>query len=119
MEKVSRVAPVDDVQGNLPALEAVWSDLEGIDLDLLIVGSDVASGPMPAEVLDRLEAMGHCVRWVRGNADGVVVSAFDEGFPVADARSSEEPALRASSWAASWITSHHRDLMASFEEQVV
>jgi len=118
MEKVSRVAPVYDVQGNLPALEAVWSDLEGIDHDLLIVGSDVASGPMPVEVLDRLEAMGDCVRWVRGNADREVVLAFDEGSPAADARSSE-PALRASSWAASWIRSHHRDLMASFEEQVV
>jgi predicted phosphodiesterase len=118
MEKVSRVAAVYDVHGNLPALEAVSSDLEGINLDLLIAGGDVASGPMPAEVLDCLEAMGDCVRWVRGNADREVVSAFDEGSSAADTRSSE-PVWRASSWAASRIGSHHPDLMASFEEHVV
>jgi len=118
MEKVSRVAAVYDVHGNLPALEAVFSDLDGIDHDLLVVGGDVASGPMPAEVLDRLEAMGDGVCWVRGNADREVVSAYDEGSPAADTRFSD-PALRASLWAASRIGDHHRDLMASFEEQVV
>lgn len=118
MEQVSRVAAVYDVHGNLPALEAVLSDLEGVDHDLLIVGGDVASGPMPAEVLDHLEAMGDLVRWVRGNADREVVSAYDGGSPAADARSSD-PALEASGWAASRIGDHHRDLMASFEARVV
>jgi putative phosphoesterase len=118
MEKASRVAALYDVHGNLPALEAVLSDIEGLDLDLLVVGGDVASGPMPAEALDRLEAMGDRVRWVRGNADREVVSAYDGGHPAADDRSSD-PALRASSWAASRIGDHHRNLMASFEEQIL
>jgi Icc-related predicted phosphoesterase len=54
METTSRVAALYDVHGNLPALEAVLSDLEDIDYGLIVVGGDVASGPMPAEVLDRL-----------------------------------------------------------------
>jgi len=118
MEKASRVVAVYDVHGNLPALEAVLSDLNGIDRDLLVVGGDVASGPMLAEVLDRLEAMGEGVCWVCGNADREVVSAYDEGSPAADARFSD-PALRASWWSASRIGDHHSDLMASFEAQGV
>lgn len=117
MEKASRVAALYDVHGNLPALEAVLSDLENMDLDLLVVGGDVASGPMPADVLDRLEAMGDRVRWVRGNADRELVSAYDSGHATADAHSSD-PATRASSWTASRIGDNHRDLMTSFEEQI-
>ena len=58
MLKESRVAAIYDIHGNLPALEAVLSDLEPIEPGLLIVGGDVASGPMPAEVLDRLAGLG-------------------------------------------------------------
>jgi putative phosphoesterase len=118
MEKASRVAALYDVHGNLPALEAVLADIEGIDLDLVVVGGDVALGPMPADALDCLEAMGDRVRWVRGNADREVVSAYDRGSATEDARSSD-PALRASGWAASRIGDHHRDLMATFEKQVM
>jgi putative phosphoesterase len=118
MEKTSRVAALYDVHGNLPALEAVLSDLENIDHGLIVVGGDVASGPMPAEVLERLQAIDDRVRWVRGNADREVVSAYDRGSATDDTRSSD-PALRASGWSASRIGDHHRDLMASFEEQVL
>jgi putative phosphoesterase len=118
METTSRVAALYDVHGNLPALEAVLSDLEDIDHGLIVVGGDVASGPMPAEVLDRLQALDDSVRWVRGNADREVVSAYDRGSATEDARSSD-PALRASAWSASRIGDHHRDLMASFEEQIL
>jgi putative phosphoesterase len=118
MEKASRVAALYDVHGNLPALEAVLADIEGIDLDLVVVGGDVALGPMPADALDCLVAMGDRVRWVRGNADREVVSAYDRGSATEDARSSD-PALRTSGWAASRIGDHHRDLMATFEKQVM
>jgi len=118
METTSRVAALYDVHGNLPALEVVLSDLEDIDHGLIVVGGDVASGPMPAEVLDRLQALDDRVLWVRGNADREVVSDYDRGSATEDARSSE-PALRALGWSASRIGDHHRDLMASFEEQIL
>ena len=118
MEKTSSVAALYDVHGNLPALEAVLSDQEDIDHGLIVVGGDVSSGPMPAEVLDRLQAIDDRVRWVRGNADREVVSAYDRGSATEDARSSD-PALRASGWFSSRIRDHHRDLMASFEEQML
>lgn len=117
-ERATRVAALYDVHGNLSALETVLSDLQRVGPDLVVVGGDVASGPMPAEVLDRLGAMGDRVRWVRGNADREVVSAYDRGSSASDARSSD-PALRASGWAASRIGRRHHDLMASFEERIV
>ena len=54
---VSVVAALYDVHGNLPALEAVLADAAFARADAVVVGGDVASGPMPAEVLDRLAAL--------------------------------------------------------------
>jgi predicted phosphodiesterase len=91
MEKATRVAALYDVHGNLPALEAVLSDIEGVDVNLLVIGGDEASGPMPAEALDRLEAIGDRVRWVRGNADREIVSAR-RATPRSSCRSCRHPA---------------------------
>jgi predicted phosphodiesterase len=79
MQKGSRVAAIYDVHGNLPALEAVLADLESINPDLIVVGGDVVAGPMPAEVLDRLAALGENICFVRGNADREVVAVYDDG----------------------------------------
>jgi predicted phosphodiesterase len=117
MENVSRVAAVYDVHGNLPALEAVLADLGEFDYDLLVVGGDVASGPMPSGVLDRLAMIGDRVRWVCGNADREVVDAYDRGSQAADVRPSD-PALLAAAWTASRIGGRQRDLMASFQPRV-
>jgi predicted phosphodiesterase len=62
-----RVAALYDVHGNLPALDAVLAELE--EDWLVVVGGDVAAGPWPAEVVERLRALRDRVRWVRGNAD--------------------------------------------------
>ena len=64
-----RVAALYDVHGNLPALEAVLVEVERQRVDLVVVGGDVAWGPMPAETLDRLRAFGDRARFLRGNAD--------------------------------------------------
>ena len=117
-KKESRVAAIYDIHGNLPALEAVLSDLERVEPDLLIVGGDVASGPMPAEVLDRLAGLGDLVSFIRGNADREVISAYDTGPSEIEARTADA-ALRMSGWAAARLERRHRDLLASFSERVV
>jgi predicted phosphodiesterase len=65
-----RVAALYDIHGNLPALEAVLEEVEGVDA--VVVGGDVASGPMPRETLGALRSMGDRVHFVRGNADRVL-----------------------------------------------
>lgn len=116
--EASRVAAIYDVHGNLPALEAVLLDVEHAEPDLVVVGGDVAAGPMPVEVLDRLAESGDRVRWVCGNVDREVVSAYDGGRSEIEARMSD-PASMMGGWAASRIGESHRDLLASFPERLV
>ncbi len=118
MRKFSHVAAIYDIHGNLPALEAVLSDIERVGPDLIVVGGDVASGPMPAETLDRLTALGdNSVRFVRGNADREVTAAYDAGEQ--SAGGAGDPAKRSAAWAASRIDWRHRVLLVSFSERVV
>ena len=74
-----RVAALYDVHGNLPALEAVLGE---VDADAILVGGDVASGPFPRETLERLQAYGPRVHFVRGNADRVLdLAGANDGEP--------------------------------------
>ncbi|MBA2463328.1 MAG: metallophosphoesterase family protein [Actinobacteria bacterium] len=61
---MKRVAVLSDVHGNLPALEAVLAE---VDADAIVCCGDVSLGPMPAECLERLRALG--AHFVRGNCD--------------------------------------------------
>jgi putative phosphoesterase len=63
-----RVAALYDVHGNLPALEAVLAQLEREDVDAIVFGGDIASGPLPRETVELVRALPN-VRFVRGNAD--------------------------------------------------
>ena len=63
-----RVAVLNDVHGNLPALEAVLAELPSLEVDAVVCGGDVFAGPLPQECLDRLTGLGAV--FVRGNADG-------------------------------------------------
>jgi putative phosphoesterase len=76
--KVSSVAALYDVHGNLPALEAVLAELG--DADAIVVGGDVAAGPWPSETLERLCALGDRVHWLRGNADRELVESDRKGM---------------------------------------
>jgi putative phosphoesterase len=62
-----RVAALNDVHGNLPALDAVLAEVDRLALDAIVCGGDVVAGPCPRECLDRLRAAG--ALFVRGNAD--------------------------------------------------
>jgi predicted phosphodiesterase len=64
-----RVAALYDVHGNLPALDAVLRDVEREGVDVVVVGGDVAAGPMPVESLDRLRALGDGALFLAGNAE--------------------------------------------------
>jgi putative phosphoesterase len=118
VQKGARVAAIYDIHGNLPALEAVLAELESVDPDLIVVGGDVVAGPMPAEVLHRLVALGDSICFIRGNADREVVAAYDAG-PYADLIDVADPAERVAAYAASGSDREHRDLLASFAEHLI
>ncbi len=63
-----RLAVISDIHGNLTALEAVIADLRETSPDLILHGGDLpAGGARPAEIVDRMRALG----WngVLGNTD--------------------------------------------------
>jgi putative phosphoesterase len=66
---VRTVAALYDVHGNLPALNAVLVEIAELEPDLVVVGGDVALGPMPGETLERLFGVGRETRFIGGNAD--------------------------------------------------
>ena len=72
-----RVAVLNDIHGNLPALEAVLSEVEQAGVDTVVCGGDVVGGPFPADVLDRLLSLSDA-RFVRGNVDRLVVEGVGQ-----------------------------------------
>jgi predicted phosphodiesterase len=72
-----RVAALYDVEGNLPALDAVLAEVAREDVHVVVCGGDLVVGPSPAEVFDRLADVDD-VRYVRGNADRMVLHGTDE-----------------------------------------
>jgi predicted phosphodiesterase len=105
---VRSVAALYDIHGNLPALEAVLAELFDDPPDAVVVGGDVAAGPMPAEVLARLRELPWPVHWLRGNADRAVVMGYDGTIPpeVAD-----HPLFKGDAWAATFLTRAERDFL--------
>jgi predicted phosphodiesterase len=77
-----RVAALYDVHGNLPALEAVMAEVP--EDAVVVVGGDVAMGPLPSETLERLRVLGERVHWLRGNADRELEPS-EEGLAPPDA----------------------------------
>jgi putative phosphoesterase len=64
-----RIAALYDIHGNLPALEAVLSEVCGIDM--VLVGGDVVWGPWPQETMQALRSLRN-VEFIMGNADRAV-----------------------------------------------
>jgi len=74
-----RVAVLADIHANLPALDAVLDEPDVLAADAVVLLGDIALGPMPAETLDRLAALGDRAVWVHGNCEREMVTAFDGG----------------------------------------
>jgi predicted phosphodiesterase len=103
-----RIAVLCDIHGNLPALQAVLAEVAKTGVDLVVFGGDVAAGPMPVEIIELLAAHRSPARFVRGNADRLMVESFDvpKGGDDLDV------------WPASMLSRTHRDFLTTFEPAV-
>lgn len=111
-----KIAALYDIHGNLPALNAVLEELKEVQPDLIVVGGDIVSGPMPAQTLERLSQLGDQVRAIRGNGDRETVMACD-GQPLSP-RMSEE-GREVTRWVAEQLTRSQRDFLAELPEQLL
>lgn len=102
-----RVAVLADIHGNLPALDAVLEDVSAAGVDAVVLNGDIATGPMPAETLDRLADLGDRAIRVHGNAERELVAAFDGAL---DPSLPDETRLP-TEYCAGRITREHRDLL--------
>ncbi len=110
-----KIAALYDIHGNLPALNAVLAELAEIQPDLIVIGGDVVPGPMPRQTLARLAELGERVRFIRGNGDREVVTAFD-GLPF-DPNLGE--GVRAQTrWNAGQLERSQRDFLAQWPEHL-
>ena len=50
-------------------LEAVLAELDGEEVDAVLIGGDVVGGPQPAEALALLRALDLPIHWLRGNGE--------------------------------------------------
>jgi predicted phosphodiesterase len=96
---VSSVAVLSDIHGVMPALDAVLGEPDLRRADRIVLTGDIAAGPQPVQVLDRLLSLGYRVVWVRGNADRELAALArgevdDVGDPIA-------------SWAARQLGAGH------------
>ena len=99
------VAALYDIHGNLRALEAVLAEVERWAPDRILVGGDVALGPMPRETLELLASLGERVSYIRGNCDREMVSALAGSAPAS-------PWGARTRWAAERCTAAQMQLLA-------
>ncbi|HTX26419.1 MAG TPA: metallophosphoesterase family protein [Streptosporangiaceae bacterium] len=101
---VASVAVLSDIHGVLPALDAVLAEPDVRKAERIVLTGDIAAGPMPVPVLDRLLGLGDRVTWVRGNTDRQLVELARGQVDQAD--HPIEP------WAARQLSAGHVDWLA-------
>jgi putative phosphoesterase len=107
---VASAAVLSDIHGVLAALEAVLTEPDVTAVDRIVLTGDIAAGPQPVAVLDRLSALGDRVVWVRGNADRELVTLARGGDttipdPIAP-------------WAARQLTAGHLERLGALPHPV-
>lgn len=107
---LSSVAVLSDIHGVLPALDAVLAEPDVRAAERIIVTGDIAAGPQPVEVLDRLVELGERVLLVRGNADRELVDWARGGHG--------DPPDPIAPWAAAQLRVDQIELLAGLPHPV-
>lgn len=102
-----RVAVLADIHGNLPALDAVMADVAAAGADVIVLNGDMATGPMPAQTLERLAGLGERAVWVRGNCERELAAAWDGALDPGLPEQARVPA----EYCAAQLGRAHRDLL--------
>jgi predicted phosphodiesterase len=111
-----RIAALYDIHGNLPALEAALHAARKSGADKVVLGGDIAAGPLPAETLEILMAFGDWVSAIQGAADRAVVTCYD----LLMSKHKPEPGSFDDLvlWAAGHITGHQRDYLRALPQEL-
>jgi len=103
-----RIATLYDIHGNLPALEAVLSEVADSGADRVVVGGDVMPGPMPSACLDLLKALEIPVDFIHGNGEREVLATL-RGEPSTSLPESVQTAIK---WTGEHLSPTQREFIA-------
>jgi len=78
-----KIAAIYDIHGNLPALEAVLSEIDRLGVERIVVGGDIVPGPMPRQILDRLHRVEVPIDYIHGNGEMAVLQYLAGEKPAA------------------------------------
>jgi predicted phosphodiesterase len=81
MAVLTRVAVLNDIHANLPALDAVLAEVRRANVEAIVFGGDVLPGPMPIETLDRLRDLHVPLHVVYGNGEVAMLAQVDAADP--------------------------------------
>jgi putative phosphoesterase len=108
---LASIAVLSDIHGVLPALDAVLAEPDVQAAERIVLTGDIAAGPQPVQVLDRLVSLADKVIWVRGNAERELVTLATGG-------STEIPDPIVP-WAADQLRPDQIELLADLPHPVV
>jgi putative phosphoesterase len=109
-----RVAALYDIHGNLPALEAVLEQVRQADVAHIVIGGDVAPGPMLRDTLQLLMNLDVPVQFIQGNCEVAVLVERTGSEPPDWYRHIPEQAREVVRWQARHLDPVHTQLFASW-----
>jgi len=105
-----RVAVLNDIHGNLDALDAVLADVADARAHRIIVGGDVFPGPLPSQTLTRLTSLDIPVQFIYGNGEIAVLDVLAGREPV----QVPQPYRAAIRWTAEQLLPEQQHLLAGW-----
>jgi predicted phosphodiesterase len=109
-----RVAVLNDIHGNLPALNAVLHEVREARVDRVVVGGDVVPGPLCVEVLARLQELDVPTDFIRGNGE-LAALAERAGAP----SGVPEPHRDVVRWSGESLTPEQSEAIAAWPRTVL
>ena len=108
---MDRVAVITDIHGNLPALEAVLSAIESMDVDAIYCGGDlVGYGPYPNEVCTLIED--RAIPTIHGNYDYAIGRDLEDCGCAYRDRHDRELGQRSIEWTLAHTDARSKQFMA-------
>ncbi len=109
----ARVAALYDIHGNLPALQAVLEEVGRLEVDVILLGGDLAWGPLPRETISCIRKLEERSVFIRGNADREVAERYGE------AQGLEPWVAEVNLWCAEQLTDEQRTFLSRMQETAV
>src|SRR5262249_51649605 len=109
-----RVAALNDIHGNLPALEAVLREVRQARVDRIVVGGDIVVGPMSREALAYMLDLDIPVDFLFGSGEVAVMQVRAGREPPAVPKE-HQPVIR---WTAAQLQPDYEKILTAWPKIV-